>query len=675
MNGPNRPDGFWRRQAARFSALAIILVLYGFARLPALPPSERAALAARFAFQRIALPRLPAALGGGGAGHAFRQVNPSVADIQGWISAVGAGAALHDLDGDGLANDLCWVDTRVDRVMVAPVPGTGDRYPLFTLDPVPLPYDPATMAPMGCLPGDFNEDGLADLLVYYWGRSPVLFLRRAGAPAALSAAAFEPVELVAGGPEPWYTNALTSADVDGDGHLDLIVGNYFQEESRLLDAHAKVTVEMQKSMSHAPNGGRHHLMLWRRATAGGHPTAEFVDAADAFDQQTNHSWTLAVGAADLDGDGLPEIYFANDFGNDRLLHNRSTPGHPLLVALYGERTLTAPKSKVLGNDSFKGMGVDFADLNGDGLLDIYVSNIAQEFALQENHFVWVSTGHPERMRDGIAPYVDRSEELGLARSAWSWDARFADFDNDGVPEAVQASGFLRGRVDRWAELQELAMGNDNLLHRPAFWPHFRPGDDLSGHVHDPFFVRSASGRYFDLAADLGLGDDQVSRGIAIGDVDGDGRLDFVIANQWGDSYFFHNLSPEVGSFLGLDLRLPVTTGKDGPGARLGRPAVGAAVTVRLPDGRRLVGQVDGGSGHSGKRAPTLHFGLGRLAAGTPLRVDVRWRDSGGTLRTRTLRLAPGWHRVMLDGAASSAAPPAPETAAGDGSPREKGTAG
>jgi hypothetical protein len=65
--------------------------------------------------------------------------------------------------------------------------------------------------------------------------------------------------------------------------------------------------------------------------------------------------------------------------------------------------------------------------------------------------------------------------------------------------------------------------------------------------------------------------------------------------------------------------------------------------------------VDGGSGHSGKRAPTLHFGLGRLAAGTPLRVEVRWRDAGGTLRDRTLWLTPGWHRVMLDAAGAAGA--------------------
>ena len=65
--------------------------------------------------------------------------------------------------------------------------------------------------------------------------------------------------------------------------------------------------------------------------------------------------------------------------------------------------------------------------------------------------------------------------------------------------------------------------------------------------------------------------------------------------------------------------------------------------------------MDGGSGHSGKRAPTLHFGLGRLAADTPMRVDLRWRDAGGSLRDRTLWLTPGWHRIMLDAAAGTAA--------------------
>ncbi len=81
--------------------------------------------------------------------------------------------------------------------------------------------------------------------------------------------------------------------------------------------------------------------------------------------------------------------------------------------------------------------------------------------------MFLSTGDPELMKRGIAPYVDQSEPLGLSRSGWGWDAKLADFDNDGVLEALQAVGFVKGQADRWPELQELAMGNDEFLAGPA----------------------------------------------------------------------------------------------------------------------------------------------------------------------------------------------------------------
>ncbi|HKI05515.1 MAG TPA: CRTAC1 family protein, partial [Thermoanaerobaculia bacterium] len=399
------------------------------------------------------------------------------------------------------------------------------------------------------------------------------------------------------------------------------------------------SAHMHRSMSRSENGGKNRVLLWQGGSAGPEPGVRFADV-DAFDGATAYSWTLAAGAVDLDGDLLPEIYFGNDFGNDRLLHNVSTPGHPRFEVLNGRRGFATPASKVLGHDSFKGMGVDFADINADGILDIYVSNIAQNYALEESHFVWVSTGDLKPIRDGVAPWEDRGESLGLSRSGWGWDSRFADFDNDGVPEAMQAIGFLRGDKNRWPELHELAMGNDNNMNYPGAWPHFQPGDDLSGHLHNPFFVRARDGRYYDLAPEVGIDDSHITRGIAIADVDGDGDLDFAIANQWEASWFLRNDSPRRNASLTLDLRLPAGEG-------LTRPAVGAAAAVTLPGGRRLVGQADGGSGHSGKKSPEIHFGLGRAAAGVPLQVDVRWRDGSGKARTETLRLTPGRHRVVL----------------------------
>ena len=643
-----------RRHAARIVASVLILTLYGFAKLPSITGEEQTDLALRFSFDRLQLLQkyMPSE-------RFVRNVHPELQRIAGWISAVGAGVALADFDGDGLVNEICQVEPRTDRVLIQAIPGTPVAYDYFELDASPLPYDEATMAPMGCLAGDFNEDGLTDILVYYWGRTPILFLRRGETntrvPAVLSNSSFVARELIPS-QERWYTNCATQADLDGDGHVDLILGNYFPDDARVLDsAGGGGGEQMQQSMSRALNGGRNRLLLWNGARSGSEPSATFKEADDAITDEVAKGWTLAVGAADLDGDLLPEIYFANDFGPDRLLHNRSTPGHLKFAMLEGKKGLLTPSSKVLGRDSFKGMGVDFADINGDGYPDIYVSNIAQEYALEESNFVWVSTGEVELMKTGIAPYVDRSEALGLSRSAWAWDARLADFDNDGVPEAIQATGFVKGNVNRWPELHELAMANDQLLENPRIWPRFQNGDDLSGDVHMPFFVRASNGRYYDLAKEIGIDQEQISRGIAVGDVNGDGKLDFVVANQWTASYVYLNQSLDVGESLILRLLLPIRTRpssepkffpENSERYTQGVPAIGAEAAVILPDGRRFVAQVDGGSGHSGKRSQELHFGLGDISPDTELNVEVRWRGLGGVHQT-VLKLQPGWHPIYL----------------------------
>jgi hypothetical protein len=634
-------------------AFVLITILYLFARLPELPAAERAALASHHSFARLALPALDKY-----PKKTIRTVHPSLNGISAWISSVGASIALNDLDGDGLPNDVCYVDTRTDTVIVAPAPGTPSRYGPFILEASPLPYDRKTMAPMGCLPGDFNEDGLMDILVYYWGRTPVAFLRARPAsddPLPLSDDLYVRCEVYSE-VERWYTNAATQADLDGDGHIDLVMGNYFPDGARILDADANGREQMQLSMSRAGNGGCNRLLLWSGATSGAKPSVRFSNDTSALSEDVACGWTLAVGASDLDGDLLPEVYFARDFGPDRLLYNRSQPGKLRFEVLEGEKKITTPASKVLGRDSFKGMGVDFGDLNGDALPDILVSNIAAEFALEESHFAWVNNGKLSRMKDGIAPFDDESESLGLSRSGWGWDIRLGDFDNDGVLEVIQATGFLKGSVTRWPELHELAMGNDQLLRNPLNWPRFHPGDGLDSEGHVTYFVRSASGRYYDLAADVGLNDIVVSRGIATADIDGDGRLDFAVAGQWDSSWLLRNEGEKVGAFLGLRLLLPVRQeSSDKPAFSIGRsanvrasrPAIGASATVFLPNGRKLISQVDGGNGHSGKRSPDLHFGLGEIRDDTLLKVDLRWRGADGQVSSKTIYLTPGWHTVLL----------------------------
>ena len=624
-----------KRSSGCLAAILLAVICYAFARIPAPAPSEKAALASRFHFRRFPLPEA--------RGHPpykfVRRVHPSLERISAWVSALGAGATLADLDGDGLPNDLVYVDPRTDRVTVTPVPGTPGRYEPFELDTSSwsgTSYDPSTLAPMGTLAGDFNEDGRLDLLVYFWGRTPVVYLRRSDRPQdGLSAAAFVPRELSDSG-DRWYSNSALQADLDGDGHVDLLIGGYFQEGARILDPGASGTVTMHAGKSKALNGGHKHFFLWRAAAGGAAPTVRYEEVHDVLSEDVSRGWNLAMGAADLDGDLLPEIYLANDFGPDRLLHNLSTPGHLRFAVLEGRRGFTTPKSCVVGRDSFKGMGVDFGDLNGDGLLDIYVSNLATTFGLTESHFLWMSTGAIGDMKNGIAPYVNASEELGLSRSGFAFEARLADFDNDGTLEAMQACGFIKGTINRWPELQALGTSNDQIVHNPRLWPTFRPGADLSGHDANAFFVRAADGRYTDVAPLLGLAEPMVTRGIALADVDGDGRLDFVTANQWGPSWFFRNESTGAGAFLGLRL----------VGAS-GSPAIGAVARATLPDGRTLVAQVDGGTGHSGRRSPDIHLGLGAVEAARPVPVSIAWRDPEGRTHRGTLSMLPGWHTIEL----------------------------
>lgn len=629
-----------RRHAARVVALFVVAVAAWSTQLPSYSDAELRDMAAPFAFTRLPLTAVAA-----GPPKRVRAVEPQLRDIRAWISSVGAAVSLADVDGDGLPNDVCLVDPRTDSVTVAPAPTTGARYAPFLLDPRPLRYDRATTAPMGCLPGDFDEDGRTDLLVYYWGRTPVLFQRRPGRP--LGAEAFVRRELVPGGGR-WYTDAITQADVDGDGHVDLVVGNYFPDGARVLDARARSdpAMQMQDSMSRATNAGVDRILLWSGP-------GQFREAAGGLSRKVARGWTLAVGAADLDADLRPELYFANDFGPDRLLHNESSPGRVRLRELTGRRGFTTPASKVLGHDSFKGMGVDFGDLTASGRLDVFVSNITSEFALEESNFAWMNTGRLGGMAHGRAPFVDRSESLGLSRSGWSWDAKMGDFDNGGRLEIVQATGFVKGRTDRWPELQELAMANDTLLHHPSVWPRFAPGDDLSGHEPNRFWVRGPAGRFADVAGRVGLGGPFVSRGVATGDVNGDGVLDLAIANQWERSYLYLNHSPRRGAFLGLDLLLP-PTGVRGSTRVLGypvrglvgRPAIGAEALLRRPDGRRVLAEVDGGNGHASARAPELHFGLGPGRFGR-LPVALAWRDGDGFVHRQRLLLRPGWHTVLL----------------------------
>jgi hypothetical protein len=647
---PPNPVGPVRRLIPAVFVLVLVAGLFTVARLPSASAEVRRAIAERFAFTEMAI-----ALPPGLPERSIRQVNPEYEHIRSWISSVGAAIAVNDLDGRGGPNDLCLVDTRSDSVIVTPAPGGGASYAPFVLDGAPLPMGPA-IAPMGCTPGDFNRDGRMDLLATYWGRTPVLFLQRADA-GELSRASYHPTELVPQaqtadglyrGPL-WNTNAVAVADFDGDGGPDIGIFNYFPD-TQVLDPQGLPNVQMNHSMSRAENAGGAHIMRWAGGTAGTEPTATYHEQV-AIAPEHATGWTLGAASADIDGDLLPELYLANDFGKDRFLHNTSRPGRISFRIAEGRRGALTPKSLVVGHDSFKGMSIDFADLGGTGRFDMFVSNITESWGLEESNFVWQNTAATPaeagaRMRSGVAPFDNKAAAKNLAWVGWGWDAKMADFDNSGVLAIVQTAGFVKGRINRFNWLQELAASNDLLLQEPAMWPKAVPGDDIAGSNPVAFWVREDNGRYVNLSPELGLDEEIPTRGVGVADTNSDGLQDFAVARQWGPPAFYRNAKADPGSFLGLRLYRPVPGAGAGGAGPVGTPAYGAQVRITTADGSTRIAQLDGGGGHSGKRSFDVFFGLGDHGV-APVSAELSWRDLDGATHRQALDLAPGWHDLML----------------------------
>ncbi|HEY0726011.1 MAG TPA: VCBS repeat-containing protein, partial [Pyrinomonadaceae bacterium] len=253
---------------------------------------EVSAAAVRFKFSRSTLPELS-----GPPIRDQRQVHPSLKRVSAFVSTVGAAVALNDLDGDGISNDACYIDTRTDQVIITPVPGTGNRYSPFALIQEPL-FNRDTMAPLGVLLSDVNEDGHVDVVVYYAGRTPLLFLRRPS--TSIDAANFIVRDIFP--KEIWMTGSATTADLDGDGHLELIFANYFKDGSDLYNPNGSGIVSMPQSFSHAFNGGGERIYRWKSATAGDDPNVEYEEVLDALPPGVGGGWGLAVGTCDLDGD-------------------------------------------------------------------------------------------------------------------------------------------------------------------------------------------------------------------------------------------------------------------------------------------------------------------------------------------------------------------------------------
>jgi enediyne biosynthesis protein E4 len=646
-----------------FVAIPLLIGLLVGANLAVASPVNANKVASEYKFQGMPIAMPP----GYHPTQTIRQVNPAYQHLVSWISSVGASIAMADVTGHGLSDSMCIVDPRTNDVVVtyAPTAPVADQFTPFVLNPAPLPYN-STMAPMGCVPGDYNGDGRTDFIVYYWGRTPIVFLAKSTATTP-SASAYKPVELMPedvdgqyDGPD-WNTNDVTVADFEGNGHPDLFLGNYFPD-SAVLDPNGINNVQMPSSLSDAKNGGGDYMFRWLGGTSGANPTVSYQIVKNAIPYEDSTGWTLGGATADLTGDGLPDLYIANDFGPGHLLYNLSTPGHLKFTAATGERGALTPKSFVLGRGSFKGMGADFSDLADNGKYDLMVSNITTPWGLQESNFVFMNQATSGKamasdLARNVAPFDQESEQMGMAWTGWSWDVKAGDFLNNGSDDEVQTDGFIKGTIDRWNWLQEMAMTNDDLLSNPADWPLVEPGDDIAGSQCPAFYADGGNDKFVNISQQLGMctkADQTPTRGVATADVQGNGALDFALARQWGPPVFYANQSPNLGNYLGLNLYRPaVGGGTAGQGlAGIGAPAYGTTVTINTP-GHTQVSQLDGGSGSAGKRSFEVSFGLGSYTG--PVTVHLQWVNNAGQQEHQTLSLTPGTHNLMLTGTATEVA--------------------
>jgi hypothetical protein len=495
------------------------------------------------------------------------------------LDSAGTGAAWLDFDRDG------WIDAYVvngwklegDRVVER---GRNALYRNRGDGTFEDATDRAGVAGeghwgSGVSVADYDADGWPDLLVTNFGPN-VLYRNRGDG-------TFENVAAAAGIEFPGWNTGAAFLDADGDGDLDLYVATYIDQSiDEVLAAERTLDWKGVDRVAVGPFGlpGAVDVFFvndgagrYREATA----QAGLEDLGEGFG--------FAVRAADLDRDGDPDIYVANDSDPNYFYRNEGD-GRFREVGLWSGTALDA------NGAAQAGMGVAIGDADNDGVLDIVVTNFSEDFSTMYRG-------------DGGGFFDDVSGPAGIGKATYaslSWGTVLADLDNDGDQDLVVANGHIYPQVDAHPEF-ELAYAQPNQL-----------------------LENDGSGRFRDVtdAAGPGLAQVRSSRGLAAGDYDNDGDLDLLVTHLDEPPSLLRNDSA-CGGWLAVALETP-------PG---GDPVIGAEVTLRIGDRTMLRDRASGGSFLSA-HDPRLHFGLGNAERVDSL--EVRWPD--GT-RTELRDLAAG----------------------------------
>jgi hypothetical protein len=443
----------------------------------------------------------------------------------------------------------------------------------------------------GCAVGDFDADGFDDLYVTAFG--PNSLWRNNGDGTFSDWSGLLP------GDVPHWSSSAAFADLNGDGHLDLYVVNYLDEsdERPTLCPHA-VSPDGYISCPPAKFEGVDDVLFLSR---GGE---QFLDATAASGVAGLRGKGLGVVVADLGGDPRPEIYVANDGEPNFLFVQAETSaeaGGPSGIR-FEERGLASGTALNEAGYAQAGMGVAAGDYDASGTLDLFLT-----------HF-YDDTNTLYRNRGDFA-FVDATRSSGLgppSRRMLGWGTAFLDVDNDGWLDLLVANGHVEDRT--WESHEEpYAM-------RPQLFRNERTGGFAD--------VSDWSGDYF--------ARDWLGRGLAVGDLDRDGRVDAAINHQLAPSVALRNETQT--SSAALTLRFVGSSSNRN----------GYQVRVEVVDARpAVVRELVGGSSYHSASAPEIHLGLGPEQAAT---IRVAW-PSGVVETHRDLQpgewiLVENWSRAI-----------------------------
>ena len=508
--------------------------------------------------------------------HHTRRFKGPYSDVLGMFTSGGAASAVADYDNDGL-EDLFVTDS-----------DQGTTNHLFHNDGNLVFSDRTEKAGVGggndpktivadALFFDYDNDGWKDLVLARFG-TPVLFHNQGDG-------TFKDVTASCGMNKFANSLSVTTFDYDNDGLLDLIFGNYFPPVN-LLDL--STTKVLPRDLDNATNGGG--VTLWRNLGGG-----RFEDATEKAGLANGHGWTLDCGVGDFNNDGLPDIYVASDYGTDRVYFNK------------GDGTFRDASQTAIGYDTKKGMNAEVADYDNDGFLDVYVTNITDEY-MKECNMLWHNNGDET--------FTDVSRETGTCDTLWGWGAKFGDFDNDGWLDLFAVNGLRSASDDNYIPvLVEMIIRPGVDFSDLSNWPAIKDMS-WSGYQKSKLFQNLGKMNIFkEISAQAGVDNDLDGRGVALGDFDNDGLLDIYQTNADQPSLLYHNVSSRPGHWITLQLI----------GTKSNRDAIGARVTLTA-GGARQMREISGGDGYSAQSSYRLHFGIGSAEKIDELRI--RWPSGG-----------------------------------------------